>query len=99
MNKHTEGEWIIEHARINQGGKKYPYVMSVVHNCCIGRIAGNTDEEAEANATLIAESPALLGICDVFAELIDRQYGKDGYFIGTQAVDTLNRIIAKAKGG
>ena len=106
MSKHTSGKWIVEYARINQGGKKCPYVMSMLHSCCIGRIAGNTDEEAAANGHLIAAAPELLEALEEFeracedglAEVVVNMKGPEDMDRWNHIASKRAAAIAKAKG-
>ena len=76
--RHTNGEWIVNrHTTMNL---PYKYTVSNYQE---------TDEEAEANAKLIAAAPDLLGACGKAFNYLDiRNLG--------DTADTLEKILRQA---
>ena len=60
---HTQGEWIVEDGNV---------VKCNGATICTARRINVSDEEAEANARLIASSPILLDVLIVIKEELDR---------------------------
>ena len=86
--KHTPGPWKQnEDTGMNDSGVILDHIGTVI----VTDIYGRTDEEAEANANLIAAAPDLLAALEAAVKHIS--------LIGTEVGNMLEAAIAKARGG
>lgn len=91
---HTAGSWEL----IEKDGKAVPHVYPDRGNFLlkICEVKGNSDEEAMANARLIAAAPDLLAACEDVLPLI-QDLANGGIACNVQLVK-IKAAIAKAKG-
>lgn len=104
MSKHTHGPWVVRRFPTARGGLDCWWVLDslpdengqVVANAICTLTMSNDD--AEANARLIAAAPYLLEACKAMqGELLMSQYAKLGDF--SVALKLAEAAIAKAEGG
>jgi hypothetical protein len=106
MSKHTPGPWKLEHDELHYGSlsivvageksNKFPGYQMLVN---VGGFAGV--DEQEANASLIASAPELLGALKEIVELADfamRYANRDGAEYDVEnCLKEARRVIAKAE--
>lgn len=106
MEKHTKGPWKASHnpsSEIREGFQIGMWERDVTANTGFGPSAtgiGETREEADANAHLIAAAPDLLSLAKMFeAHIMGHRVGNYGkLFTGPELLEFIKQQINKAQG-
>lgn len=86
--KHTPGPWSVNYACIVEAPRKFR------HNLAICAVNGNSVEEGEANAKLIAAAPELLAVLKWTSEELYQR----GYLGYEELCEKIDLITEKAEG-
>ena len=95
MSKHTEGPWFVVGKAGYEALEIWTKARRVAKSLYHG---GSEDDEADANAYLIAAAPDLLAALEKAMDVIERLGGERGIGRMGAALDAIDAALAKAEG-